>query len=412
MTESTRWYKGNLHMHSFWSDGKGFPEIIACWFKDQGYHFIAFTEHDRLQEGHCWISTDPRADPGSTIARDGLLQEYVQALDDGWVQRRAGKEAEEIRLRPLAEYRQRFEQPERFLIMTGEEISARWGEGPFGQVHWINACNLETAIAPPPTQPSSTKAIRATVEAGEATARHSKRPVLISLNHPNFEWNATAEDIAAVKDLRFMEIHTALNTCNNLGDDLHCGVERIWDVALTLRLGELHGPPIYGLVTDDCHAYRPGHPVLGDWALPGRAWVMVRAAALDASSIISGMDGGDFYGSSGVTLVDVGRDSNGMGLEIEPERGRRYRTRFIGTRRGYDPRRDPVVDDDGGEIRTTARYSDDIGRVLAERNDLVPTYAFRGDELYVRAVVTSDVDHPNPSYPGQKTQAWTQPVVP
>ena len=61
-------------MHPFWSDGKGFPGIIAKWFKDRGYHFIAFTEHDRLQEGPCWISTDPRTDPGRTIARDGLLR--------------------------------------------------------------------------------------------------------------------------------------------------------------------------------------------------------------------------------------------------------------------------------------------------------------------------------------------------
>src|SRR5205814_702981 len=28
-----RWWKGNLHTHSFWSDGDDFPEMIADWYK-------------------------------------------------------------------------------------------------------------------------------------------------------------------------------------------------------------------------------------------------------------------------------------------------------------------------------------------------------------------------------------------
>ncbi len=36
MEQEARWYKGNLHMHSYWSDGRGFPEMIARWFKEHG----------------------------------------------------------------------------------------------------------------------------------------------------------------------------------------------------------------------------------------------------------------------------------------------------------------------------------------------------------------------------------------
>ena len=32
-----RWYKGNLHMHTFWSDGKAFPEEAVAWYKSRGY---------------------------------------------------------------------------------------------------------------------------------------------------------------------------------------------------------------------------------------------------------------------------------------------------------------------------------------------------------------------------------------
>ena len=36
-----RFWKGNLHTHSFWSDGDDFPEMIADWYKRHGYHFLA-----------------------------------------------------------------------------------------------------------------------------------------------------------------------------------------------------------------------------------------------------------------------------------------------------------------------------------------------------------------------------------
>ena len=31
------WQKGNLHTHSFWSDGDDFPEMIIQWYKDNNY---------------------------------------------------------------------------------------------------------------------------------------------------------------------------------------------------------------------------------------------------------------------------------------------------------------------------------------------------------------------------------------
>ena len=45
-----------------------------------------------------------------------------------------------------------------------------------------------------------------------------------------------------------------------------------------------------------------------------------------------------------------------------------------------------------------------------ETTDNPAVYTFRGDELYVRAVVTSSVDHPNPYAEGDKEAAWAQPV--
>ena len=32
-TSDLRWYRGNMHTHSLWSDGDDYPEMIADWYK-------------------------------------------------------------------------------------------------------------------------------------------------------------------------------------------------------------------------------------------------------------------------------------------------------------------------------------------------------------------------------------------
>jgi len=34
---SGRWYKGMLHSHSYWSDGRAFPEQAVACYKALGY---------------------------------------------------------------------------------------------------------------------------------------------------------------------------------------------------------------------------------------------------------------------------------------------------------------------------------------------------------------------------------------
>ena len=58
------WFKGNLHTHSYWSDGDEFPEVIMDWYKSNGYQFVALSDHNTLAEGDQWI----------VIAEDPLYQ--------------------------------------------------------------------------------------------------------------------------------------------------------------------------------------------------------------------------------------------------------------------------------------------------------------------------------------------------
>jgi hypothetical protein len=44
------WFRGNLHVHSTLSDGDLAPERVLNWYRSQGYHFLALTDHDVLSE--------------------------------------------------------------------------------------------------------------------------------------------------------------------------------------------------------------------------------------------------------------------------------------------------------------------------------------------------------------------------
>ena len=241
----------------------------------------------------------------------------------------------------------------------------------------------------------------------EAQSRRLGRPILTHLNHPNFGYAITAEELAMVTRERFFEIYNGHPEVHHQGDEAHASVERMWDIINTLRIGEMKVAPVNGLATDDSHNYFGKRG-----SSPGRGWVMVRARHLTPESIIRGIEAREFYASSGVILrhVEFSPQTRTLKLGIEPHGKARYTTRFIGTLRGYDPTRKPVTDKDGKPLPVTKRYSEDVGRVLATVEGTDPHYRLNGNELYVRAVVTSSESPENPSFPDQHAQAWTQPV--
>jgi len=120
----------------------------------------------------------------------------------------------------------------------------------------------------------------------------------------------------------------------------------------------------------------------------------VRASHLTPEKIIQALQAGDFYGSSGVTLRDVQFDaaSRVLTVDIEPSGNATYTTRFIGSFAGVngDPPR--------------------IGVELAAVEGHSASYTLSGEELYVRAVISSSDAPFDPVWEGQQQQAWTQPV--
>lgn len=403
-----QWFKGNLHMHSLWSDGKDFPESIAAWFKEQGYHFIAFTEHDHLAQGQRWI--DPT--PEQLECYRARWDKHNISLDSN--------EKKQVRLRTLKEYRGLLEEPGKFMILSGEEITTSWPlDAPLddrkevneSRTHWINAINLADAVPSQLCEGTSSEAMRQTIEAISKSSGDEN--TIIFLNHPNFQYNARAEEIVEVDKLGFMEIHTALNSCCCYGSTARAGAERIWDVILSLRLSR-NKHLLYGIATDDCHFYHKSDEVdhMDPRAgFPGRAWVMVRSDILTPHAIIAAMKQGDFYASTGVTLSNLEINNQEISLAIEPENGVSYTIQFIGTDENFDQSSQPVLNENGKPLFTTARYSEEVGKVLKQVEGTNASYKFRGSELYVRAIIISDNLHPNPTVPGDTTKAWIQPIA-
>jgi hypothetical protein len=394
----THWWKGNLHTHSLWSDGNDYPEMIVEWYKQQSYDFLALSDHNVTQTGQRW--TGVNTNRGGSVA----LERYIKHFGTNWVEQKSEGGKTAVRLKTFAEFRGRFEETNRFLLMLGEEISAHYKVLP------IHMCvsNLREEISPKGGD-SPAEVIQNNVNAVLEQRKKTGQPMIPHINHPNFGWALTAEDIMGVKGERFLEVFNGHPSVHNYGDKNRASAERIWDIVLTRRLAELGLEPIWGTAVDDSHHYLDAAAGKNG---PGKGWIVVRSAKLTPESLIAAMEAGDFYASSGVRLKDVRREKDKLCIEIEPEEGATYRTQFIGTLKGYDPKSEPVsYNREGNPFPTTRRYSDDIGKVLADVKGTSPVYTLKGNEIYVRAKVISSKAKINYYAPGDMETAWVQPLV-
>src|ERR1043165_1373945 len=119
-----RWYKGNLHTHTLWSDGDDYPEMVVSWYKDQGYNFLALSDHNVLLEGTKWITVT------NTPKKQIALQRYLETFGSNWVFRRSMEGTQQVRLKTLTEFRPLFEEPGRFLLIPSEELSDKFKKIP------------------------------------------------------------------------------------------------------------------------------------------------------------------------------------------------------------------------------------------------------------------------------------------
>jgi hypothetical protein len=388
-TAALKWRRGNLHTHTHWSDGDDYLEMVGRWYKDRGYDFLCITDHNTIDETERWV--DIAKSKGALPAFEKLQARFPE----NWIEERTVEDRREVKLKTFADVSRLLDEPEKFLLLRGEEISDKFEKKP---IH-LNATNIQEAL-PPLGGESVYEAMQRNVDAVIAS--------LVHLNHPNFGWGITAEELMRVRGENFFEVYNGHPGVNNSGDAQHASTERIWDIINAFRLSELELPLMYGLGTDDGHNY---HKIPSRAAEPGRAWVMVLSESLTPEALIAAMEAGRFYASTGVALEQVSIGKHRLALKVKPEPGVTYLIEFLGTRRGFDVRGEPILDASGNPLDVTQRYSAEIGQVWKSVDGTEGEYEFAGDELYVRARITSSKLHPNPSEIGDHEQAWVQPVV-
>lgn len=295
-----RWYKGNLHTHTLNSDGDSTPVEVATWYREHGYQFLVLTDHNYL-------------------TAVGGLNTVLGA-------------------------------PEKFLLIPGEEVSDSIEKKP---LH-VNAFNLGETLLPQRGK-SMTEALQNNI-----TAIRQAR-ALPSLNHPNFHWAVTVEDMLAVSGLTHFEIFNGHPEVNNEGGGGSPSLDQMWDALLTARRR------VYGIAVDDAHFFKRFGKGVSN---PGQAWVWVRSDGLTTDSIMRALETGDFYASTGVKLRDVRAANRELALDIDRAEWEKTTTYFIGA----------------------------TGKVLATSFDAQPRYQLAPGELYVRARVDSSTGF----------KAWTQ----
>ncbi|HJR61780.1 MAG TPA: CehA/McbA family metallohydrolase [Vicinamibacterales bacterium] len=299
-----QWFKGNTHAHTLESDGDSTPEEVTRWYKEHGYNFLVLSDHN--------------------------VHTAVDALN------------------------LRYAVPGSFTLIRGEEVTSAF-EGK--SIH-VNGIDTRERIG----RQEGSSVLEILQRSVDAVRAQDGVP---HINHPNFNWSLTAEQLRSVKNNKLFEIYNGHPMVNNFGGGGRPGTEAAWDVILS------SGVLLYGIAVDDAHHFKDrGNPKL---AGPGRGWIVVRAAELSPRAILGAMERGDFYASTGVELSDYQVTTSAMTVTVKEDSFAKYRIQFIGTG----------------------------GTVVHEALDSPATYRFRGTEGYVRARVLES----------NGRIAWCQPVI-
>ena len=431
-----RWYKGMLHCHTYWSDGRAFPEQAAQAYYDCGYHFFCLSDHNRFAANpDYWRDVREDEGPWPKNVYRPIFESYRKRFPDADIRERDGKA--QVRIKTFDEIKTKFDKPGRFLVLPGMEVTrtndcgANWADNLHVHMNYVNLHKgLPSAEQGPLVQgygKTVSEIIGKTKAEVDALAKElGNPPHLFMVNHPVWRFfDVTAQDIIDHPEVRFFEI------CNGGSDapserympEADFSGDRIWDVVLAHRC-RAGGALLYGVGSDDAHWYpNSGTP---EPCFPfADGYIQVRAEELTAEALIAAMDRGDFYASCGVDLEDVtfDKESGTLAVSVPAKVGTAYRIRFVGTKKDFDGEVKATLDWNGNRKaalgkRKLAIHSDTIGITLKEvagkRGERVAaSYTLGSDDLYVRAIVESDdkataYGMKSPNHP-KVTTAWTQP---
>jgi transglutaminase-like putative cysteine protease len=413
---SPQWFRGQLHTHSYWSDGRVFPEQAIEAYKQRGYNFMCLSDHNQFAKStNTWREVKP------TKITQAVFDAYVKTYGRDWVESKTENGTNgpitSVRLKTYSQVKAKVDEPGKFIFLPGVELTQSLN-GVDVHLNYINlplalrsitGAGIVKKVAEPLTI-SELIASNATEVA--CAASKQKTPYLLMLNHPFWRYyNIVPQNLIDCPGIRFFEVTNNGSQFAPHPQAPDYTVEKFWDAVNAFR--RIQGKALlYGIGSEDTHVYDDKH--VGD------AWMMVRARELTPEKLLAAIHQGDCYASNGVELKDVDFSAidNTLRVAVKAETGVNYRIHFITTKQNFDRTVTHImspaekIGDGIRPARTIPIYSDDIGRIVKTVAGTEASYRLEADDLYVRARVESDVSSKFGSHfrPKVKT-AWTQPYV-
>lgn len=410
-----QWFKGNLHLHTQWSDGHPLAEWAVDWYKSHGYHFICPSDHNIFQSDQLRFDgfgfNNPPADRAAFDGQTSLWKvispspgwpRLTQAHVDQTIEKfgpdtvrmiRVGDQTY-VRMTPFDELETQFAEDGKFLMIPGYEQTG--GAANDQQVH-VNFLNVRE-IFPYISGETPREILARTFARGEQL--YEGQNYLFMANHPLWRYyDFSPQDLIDLPQIRLFELN---NNSIAGGLDPHPQgwmPEKFWDVVNAHRAAH-DQPLLWGVGTDDRHCYQT----------PAKAWCVVRAARLCTEDLWEAIADSDFYASNGLDFQDIHFDGKTLAVKMDVREQGAYRIEFIGTKKDYDPTRRVIEVAKGA--RNPARkidvYADTIGVVLDTVEGTEGSYTLKSDDLYVRAKLVKVSDDLKPDWQAEPA-AWTQP---
>lgn len=239
----------------------------------------------------------------------------------------------------------RSEQRPGFVMIPGEEVTTLGAGKP---VH-VNALCSRSSIGG--------GTFRTTREAlAWAVARIQEQGAIALVNHPNFDWTLTADDLPSARGAQLLEIWSGHPYVYSEGDLLRPSHEAIWTKMLDANEG------FAAVAVDDMHNLLS---VSKDPdARPLRGWVQVFGSEATEEAICDGLRRGRLYASSGAELSRILVSDRAMTLSVRAP----SRVEFLGAEGAVlkvmdaAPGKDARYDLRGGERYVRARITDKEGK--------------------------------------------------
>lgn len=415
------WRKGGLHSHTIWSDGRSLPERAIAAVKKEGYDFWTVTEHIVFPGSrNTWREVCPEEGPWPPRLTGREFNASCNIVPGYPKTKKQGAWGLSVRLMSFREMCRAFNEKDKFVLIPGCEFTHSMRNAPDGRRYAVHANMLNVEHSAEIAEEKLYPADQLDMLYGlyRDASENLKQPTCFQLNHPFWPYYDVLSPMVIERPhITLAEICNA--DANYQPPENMPGIEAWWDAVNSFRLADGR-PCVYGTACDDSHFYDEERIHTKHGGVGGGFVVVHLPGRMTPANIMRALQRGDFYSSSGIFFDSIVMDHGQRTLKVKvrPVRGAHCRIRFNATRKNFDRTvkylhipypENPQYD------RDVPVYSEDVGRVVYEKDGWTAQYRMAPDELYVRATAVTDIPSPrvaavNAVYPRFLT-AWTQPMV-